>query len=301
MKAFLTFFFAFALPGGLAFALAAPLAFAQAPTEPQSYTLLEGLPGIGKTIALGPGGLSSYLQTVFNLGIGIAVALAVVMIVIGGAQYLSTDAVFGKEEGKEKLTHAVWGLILALGVFIILNTVNPDILKSSLTLELKQVAKQRFEPGEPYAPKEGDCSDCVLIKGVQVKSGACGGTEGCKATRTLVEKLRKLDGELMNAGIPGIFNLRVTEAWPPTIQHKDKCHMQGTCVDANFTPEVIAKGITGKYVEAFGRAALNVSIRAVYEVKDFKRRDELMRQGAQGHFIAIVQEITAEHFSLYNN
>ncbi|MEK7558619.1 MAG: hypothetical protein AAB507_02215, partial [Patescibacteria group bacterium] len=89
------------------------------------YTLLQGLPNL--TEVAGDKGLADYLQYVFNLGIGIAIALAIVMIVIGGAQYLSTDAVFGKEEGKGKLTNALWGLLLALAAVLILNTINPDI------------------------------------------------------------------------------------------------------------------------------------------------------------------------------
>lgn len=116
-----------------------------------SYTLLEELPIIGKTVALDSGGLNAYLQTIFNLGIGIAIALAVVMIVIGGAQYLSTDALTGKTEGRSKLAHAVGGLILALGVFVILYTVNPDILKLNLDLKnsLKKAEKQNVQISTP--------------------------------------------------------------------------------------------------------------------------------------------------------
>ncbi|MEK7128934.1 MAG: pilin, partial [Patescibacteria group bacterium] len=112
--------------------------------QPKGYELLAPIPGSGiPTVApLGQGGLAKYLQSLFNLGLGIIIALAVVMIVIGGAQYLSTDAVSGKEFGKDKLWHAVQGLIIALGAFLILNTINPDILKLNLDLGyLKQPEK----------------------------------------------------------------------------------------------------------------------------------------------------------------
>ncbi|MEK7143553.1 MAG: hypothetical protein AAB756_01870, partial [Patescibacteria group bacterium] len=112
--------------------------------QPKGYELLAPIPGSGipAVAPLGQGGLAKYLQSLFNLGLGIIIALAVVMIVIGGAQYLSTDAVSGKEFGKDKLWHAVQGLIIALGAFLILNTVNPDILKLNLDLGyLKQPEK----------------------------------------------------------------------------------------------------------------------------------------------------------------
>jgi hypothetical protein len=78
--------------------------------------------------------LSQYLNNMFRLGIGIATALAVLMIVIGGIEYMSTDAIGGKEEGKEKITSALWGLFLALAAYLILNTINPQLLNTSLDI-----------------------------------------------------------------------------------------------------------------------------------------------------------------------
>lgn len=111
------------------------MSFSNALAQGSGYTLLQPLPGLGNQVPVGGDALSGYLQYVFNLGVGIAIALAVVMIVIGGIQYLSTDAIFGKEEGKKKLTNALWGLLLALGAYLILNTINPDILKLNLAIK----------------------------------------------------------------------------------------------------------------------------------------------------------------------
>jgi hypothetical protein len=56
------------------------------------------------------------------------------MIVIGGLQYLSTDAVSGKNDGRARITQALQGLLLALLSYLILNTINPQILNTELTL-----------------------------------------------------------------------------------------------------------------------------------------------------------------------
>ncbi len=72
--------------------------------------------------------IGGYVNIMFKIIIGIVGVLAVVMLVLGGVQYMSTDAISGKESGKETIQHALGGLILALGAFIILNTINPNIL-----------------------------------------------------------------------------------------------------------------------------------------------------------------------------
>lgn len=73
-------------------------------------------------------GLIKYLTNIFKIGIGIAGLLAVIMIMYGGIIYMSTDSFTGKSEGKEIIKNALLGLMLALISWLILNTINPDIL-----------------------------------------------------------------------------------------------------------------------------------------------------------------------------
>ena len=54
------------------------------------------------------------------------------MIAFGGIQYMSTDAIHGKSEGRERITYALMGLLLVLFSWILLNTINPDILSFNL-------------------------------------------------------------------------------------------------------------------------------------------------------------------------
>ncbi len=75
--------------------------------------------------------LTTYLPFVFNLAIGAAAALAVVMIVIGGLRYMTTEAVGGKEGGKDMIRRAIWGLVLALASWLILFTINPNLVNFS--------------------------------------------------------------------------------------------------------------------------------------------------------------------------
>lgn len=94
------------------------------------FVPLETIPGvIDAETAKDP---SKFFNGLFTFGIAIAGFLAVIMIAYGGIQYMSTDAVSGKGEGREKITYAIMGLLLVLFAYILLNTINPDILKFDL-------------------------------------------------------------------------------------------------------------------------------------------------------------------------
>ncbi len=76
--------------------------------------------------------LGTFLGQAFQFGLAIAAALAVVMIVWGGVEIMLSESVFKKEDGKKKVQDAIWGLVLALVSWLILYTINPDILNFKL-------------------------------------------------------------------------------------------------------------------------------------------------------------------------
>lgn len=100
----------------------------------QPYTLLvPSLPGIGK------GGVVTFpewLPGAFNLTIGIAAGLAFIMITFGGILYATSDAVGTKNEGRGYITNAIIGLLFVIGAWVILNTINPEILKFAWTIPI---------------------------------------------------------------------------------------------------------------------------------------------------------------------
>ncbi len=104
------------------------------------YTLLAPMPGLLGTTIDTRTGLGTYLNTLYTAGIAIATGLAVLMIIFGGIQYVSSDAIGGKSDGKGKIQDAILGLLLAFMSYIILNTLNPDLLKNDLTLENVQTS-----------------------------------------------------------------------------------------------------------------------------------------------------------------
>lgn len=85
-------------------------------------TLVPSLPIIGKQTDV-----PSLLNGLFAITVGIAAILAVLEFIIGGFQYMSSEALSQKGDGRSRMESAVLGLILILVSILILNTINPDI------------------------------------------------------------------------------------------------------------------------------------------------------------------------------
>ena len=71
--------------------------------------------------------IGTYLNFIFKLGIGLCAALAVIMLIIYGVMYMGDESIFAKTEAKKKMLGAVTGLLIALGAWALLNTINPDL------------------------------------------------------------------------------------------------------------------------------------------------------------------------------
>ncbi len=78
--------------------------------------------------------LAGYLKGIIETVIGIAGILAVIMIVFCGIQMMASGSVSGKSAAKECITNAIMGVLLAIGSWLLLNTINPLLLKNTQTL-----------------------------------------------------------------------------------------------------------------------------------------------------------------------
>ncbi|MCM2338940.1 MAG: lytic murein transglycosylase [Burkholderiales bacterium] len=73
-----------------------------------------------------------YLNIIIKLIIGISAVLAMVMITMGGIEYMTSELVSEKSAGKDTIQNAILGLLIALGSYLILNTINPQLLNVCL-------------------------------------------------------------------------------------------------------------------------------------------------------------------------
>jgi lipoprotein-anchoring transpeptidase ErfK/SrfK len=112
------------------------------------YELLAPIPGFGDSV--NTDSLGEYINIVFQIGLGIAGVLAILMIIYAGVKYMTTDAASAKSEGKKLITNAFFGLGVILSAFIFLNTINPDLLNLEPTIdEIRiQVQEENFASTE---------------------------------------------------------------------------------------------------------------------------------------------------------
>ncbi len=100
------------------------------------YTPLAPIPGLSDNVAPidTENGLSIYVNQLYTWGVALASGLAVMMIIWGGVGYVTSAGGGGIEEAKGRINAAILGLLLALGSYLILKTINPELLKTTFDL-----------------------------------------------------------------------------------------------------------------------------------------------------------------------
>ena len=132
--------------------------------------------------------LQKYLPAVFNLSIGIAAVMAFVMITFGGITYVVSDSISGKADGRKYIENALYGLVLVIGAYAILYTINPAILEFNLNLKKPNVITEPTVTAGGVtgtAMTSAELSDDQTVRsqlvGVSVNHSPCtqGETQGC--------------------------------------------------------------------------------------------------------------------------
>lgn len=115
--------------------------------QTKDYLLVEDLPFVNKTTDL-----AGYLQGIFQLGIGIAVTLAIIMIVYGGIEYMISDIPGTKTDAKGRIRGAIYGLLLVFASWAILYTINPKLVEFRFIQSLQEAAESVEGPSGGSRP-----------------------------------------------------------------------------------------------------------------------------------------------------
>jgi hypothetical protein len=145
------------------------------------YCLLAPLPGLN-SYDVKKGNVGEYLNILFKIGIGIAGVLAVVMLVLGGIQYMSSDSISEKGTGRERMTNAIIGLILALGSIVILKTLNTNLAIIKLNIDEVQIDVENADTNDPVGPLDTQAKADLAALGID-----CPGTGGVDAVSTIAQ------------------------------------------------------------------------------------------------------------------
>ncbi|MDE2079173.1 MAG: hypothetical protein KGI73_02185 [Patescibacteria group bacterium] len=77
--------------------------------------------------------LSSYVNSLFQLAITVGVVLAVIMIIIDGFKYMTSEAVGNKKDALQGIRSALFGLLIILAATLVLNIINPQLISLNLS------------------------------------------------------------------------------------------------------------------------------------------------------------------------
>jgi hypothetical protein len=92
--------------------------------------------------------LAKYILRLYQFALAIGGILAAGMIVVG-AIYISVSGAIDKQaEGRDMIIQAIWGLVLLFSSYLILKTVNPQIVSLSPTTEVKKLTSSGCPPGQ---------------------------------------------------------------------------------------------------------------------------------------------------------
>jgi len=126
------------------------------------YIMLEPLPGFED----GKVDIESYLPKIFTLSLQLATALAVFMISFGGFKYLTEESFTGKSDARKIITNAIQGLLILLTSWLLLYTLNPDLVKNNFIIpkvntkkplgsssDIKSQSSERSGGGDQVVPQ----------------------------------------------------------------------------------------------------------------------------------------------------
>jgi hypothetical protein len=116
------------------------------------YEPLVGIPGVDNAAT----NFTTYINQLYFLSISIAALLAVIKIIIGGVKWMLTDVVPQKSEARNDIKGAIFGLLLIISAFLILNTINPQLTNLTALQTLQPLnTTSREEILRPQGPNNG--------------------------------------------------------------------------------------------------------------------------------------------------
>lgn len=230
------------------------------------------------------------------LTLTIAPLIAVLAFSWGGFKILMSGANPGlRQEGMKAIRNGVIGILIVFGAWMLVSEFISFLAGGGFTTPWTEIT---CYPVVTTTEITAAANLVAIPSPIRVKDAACtGGTSACKVNGALANKL----SSLANYYSPTTW--QITEAYPPTVTHKDPCHQSGTCVDINF----IAGGTASiTQIDSFISAASKAGLRAVYEVSTTADRDALLLNAKSLNIslpsgAIIAAGITAPHFSVYNN
>ena len=225
----------------------------------QDYTPLAPLPGTF-TGAAGQETttLSTYLAGVIKLSIALGAGFAILMAIIGGTQYVASGiSPSAKNDAKDRILNAFIGLALVLTSYLILNSINPDLVNFKLELPLVGETTVVATPQQGTWPDDSAIRAQLLAGGVPINKSNCTDATGNNCTSV---------AQLPSSAINGVIALK------------------SACVQANSSCSVTLTGGTegGHQTHGLGKPQIDLSAGGALDTYITKGRVPVNPQGNCG-------------------
>jgi len=259
--------------------------------------------------------LVSMANRVIDWLIGVLLVVFGVLITIAGFKLvLSRGDTSAYSAAKSMFTDALIGFLIILAAWIIVDTlikglnvqgmsggplpwstvtcqnqVDPHAPRADATRVIDPIAGRILGQSQPPSPQAG-CANCVQLQTMV----SCNNPRSCTVDRQFAERFQSV---LTASG----ERIQVTEGFPPTRQHQNACHSNGTCLDIVFQD----RQWNQDRISRFQSAAQAQGCRAVFEPAaggSCPPGSYAPGRGAANTCLPhSVTRATGNHFSLYCN
>ena len=134
----------------------------------QGFTALApitGLTDVSATSVIQSQGLASFFNNLYKYLIGAAATLAVIEIIWGGLEISTQDSVSKQSDGRERITQAIFGLVLVLSPVLVFSIINPNILNLSLNLPPINLTTTPVTTPPPVSPTTSASGTVIFNEG----------------------------------------------------------------------------------------------------------------------------------------
>ncbi len=112
-----------------------PPSTASAPPGDSTFVPLAPIPGLTDSQSnISSSSIAGFLNNLYKFLIGIAAALAIIMIIWGGWEIMTQDSISKHGEGRSKIEQALLGLGLILAPVLVFTIINPSILNLNVEI-----------------------------------------------------------------------------------------------------------------------------------------------------------------------
>ncbi len=92
--------------------------------------------------------VNGFLNFAFKTLIGLTAVFLVIRLMIIGYEYMTTDTPFKKASSKDAFFSSLFGLLLALSAYLILNTINPKLVNNRINIDNVNLSVEEFQLSE---------------------------------------------------------------------------------------------------------------------------------------------------------